>query len=84
MLKLEQILEGIVEALKAKRRYGPNFPTVWDLSHLTWDTDNNKIELDLLDNGIMRKFDLYVEEVRERDDKSDPANLEELANESKD
>lgn len=63
MLKTEQILESIVESIRSKRRWGPTFPTIFDLSCIVWNTEHSRIELDLLDNGKIRKFFLVLEEL---------------------
>lgn len=70
MLSNEKLLESLVEAIRYKRRWGPNFPTPFDLSSIRWDTEHRRIELDLLDNGRIRKFDLLLDEVTEHGETS--------------
>lgn len=69
-ITIEQLLESITEAIRKQRRYGvrvgangPKFPTPYDLSRIIWNTEHQRIELDLLDNGVIRKFDLRIDEV---------------------
>lgn len=69
-MTIEQVLESITEAIRTKRRRGPTFPTVFDLSHITWNTEQRRIELDLFDNGRLRKFDLLLDEVSEHGETS--------------
>jgi len=61
-IKNEQLLEAISEAIRTRRRWGP-FPTPFELSKIVWDTENRRIELDIQDNGTIRKFDLLLDEV---------------------
>lgn len=62
MLTANQILESCVEAIKETRRYGPNFPTPFDLSKIVWDTSEQTIVMELLDDGKIRKFKLLLSE----------------------
>ena len=62
MLTTERILEAITEAIRCQRRFGPNYPTIFDLSSVVWDVDRNRIELDLIDEGKIRHFDLVLHE----------------------
>ena len=65
----EKLLEAIVEAIRARRRYGmvnaPKFPTPFDLSHIGYVVDDDKgprIELDLVIDGKPLKVDLVLVE----------------------
>lgn len=69
-LTVEQLLESITEAIRKQRRWGPKFPTPYDLSLIKWDTENRRIELDLFDGGKIRKFDLLLDEVSEHGETS--------------
>jgi hypothetical protein len=70
-LTIETLLEEIVEAVKSKRRWGPRFPTLFDLSRVVWNTEESRIEMDLMHNGQVRKFDLYLYEVPDHGERHD-------------
>lgn len=67
MLTIEQLLESVTEAIRQRRRQGP-FPNCFELSGIVWNVEFNRIEMDLLENGAIRKFDLYLDEVQEHGD----------------
>lgn len=66
-MKIEQLLEEIVECIKNVRRWGthraPKFPTIWDLSKIRWDNESQRIELDLLVDGKVEKYDMWLYKV---------------------
>jgi hypothetical protein len=62
VLKDEQLLETILEAIRKRRRRGP-FPTPFDLSHLLYNVENKRIEMNLQDEGKTRSFQLQLIEV---------------------
>lgn len=84
-LTIETLLESITESIRNTRRWGqrsrpnedakvtrlPIFPTPFDLSQIRWDNETRRIELDLLDNGVVRKFDLLLDEVEYHGQTSD-------------
>lgn len=70
VLTIEQLLESIVEAIRKQRRWGPRYPTPYDLSKIVWNTEHRRIEMDLYDNGKIRKFDLLLDEVNEHGETS--------------
>lgn len=69
-MKMELLLEAITEAIREKRRSGPRFPTPFDLSHITWNNEERRIEMDLFVDGKIEKYDLLVDRVTEHGETS--------------
>ena len=68
-IKTEALLEAIAEAIRTRRRWGP-YPCIFELGSITWDTENRRIELDILDNGEIVKYDLLLDRVSEHGETS--------------
>jgi hypothetical protein len=71
----EKLLEAIVEAIRARRRYGmvnpPKFPTPFDLSRIGYvvpddEGETPRIEMDLVIDGKSVKVDLLLVPALER------------------
>lgn len=68
MLSTDQLLEAITESIRKYRRYGktkknePKFPTILDLSFIKWDTEAKTIELNIVDETTIRRFELVLRE----------------------
>lgn len=73
------ILEQVTESIKLTRRWGlqgaPKFPTAFDLGKVTWNEQERKIKLDLVDGNVVRHFDLMLVEVLERKEDDDDSEL---------
>jgi hypothetical protein len=70
-MKMELLLESLTECIRSKRRWGPRFPTPFDLSLINYNTEHRRIELDLLDeNGKIVKYDLLLDKVSEHGETS--------------
>lgn len=90
MIRTEQLLDSIVEAIRNKRRHGPQFPTPFDLGSVFMVVEEHeveedepsmcyRIELDLFDpaTSTVRKFDMYLEEVKEHGESCLVSDLDE-------
>jgi hypothetical protein len=71
MTKIEQLLETITECIREKRRWGPRFPTPFDLSKISWNVEGRRIELDLWEDGRIVKYDLLLDRVNEHGETSE-------------
>lgn len=71
MITLDKLVASVVESMRHHRRWGPHFPTVYDLSKITYN--ENCIELDLVDLETKQvvKFDLWAYRVREHGEGAD-------------
>lgn len=67
-MKIEHVLEAVTEAIRLKRRYGPNFPHVLELSQINYNVEHSRIEMDLFEDGKIIKYDLLLLEVVEHGD----------------
>lgn len=75
-MKIEQVLEAVTEAIRLKRRYGPNFPHVLELSQINYNVEHSRIEMDLFEDGRVIKYDLLLDRVEEHGETSAPVDVE--------
>lgn len=71
MITIDKVVESVVESMRHHRRWGPRFPTLYDLSKIT--IAENCIELDLVDPETKQviKFDLWAYRVRDHGEGAD-------------
>lgn len=75
IMKIEQVLEAVTEAIRLKRRYGPTFPNILELSQINYNVEHSRIEMDLFVDGQVRKYDLLLDEVTEHGETSVPVEV---------
>ena len=70
----EQLLEALTECIRSYRRSSVRFPNPFDLSKIVWNTEQRRIEMDLLMDGDIVKYDLLLDRVNYHGETSDDSS----------